>query len=64
MILKADNFKFDASLTSCLTRANQTLELTLKNLDQTNIPVKRVWQLNERLNIYDFNPINIDLLNR
>ena len=64
MILKADNFKFDASLTSCLTRANQTLELALKNLDQTSIPVKRVWQLNERLNIHDFNPINVDILNR
>ena len=64
MVLKADNFKFDASLTSCLTRANQTLELALKNLDQTNIPVKRVWQLNERLNIHNFNPIDIEMLNR
>ncbi|QJC38418.1 2,3-diphosphoglycerate-dependent phosphoglycerate mutase [Enterobacteriaceae endosymbiont of Donacia fulgens] len=47
-ILKKNNFKFDYAYTSFLKRAINTLWLTLKELDQLWIPVKKTWRLNER----------------
>ena len=47
-VLRRENFKFDFAFTSMLTRANQTLDLALTSLGQTNIPVQRAWELNER----------------
>lgn len=47
-ILKKNNFKFDYAYTSVLKRAIHTLWLTLKELDQLWIPVKKTWRLNER----------------
>lgn len=46
--LKAEKYVFDGALTSCLTRANQTLDFILKTLGQPNIPIQRAWELNER----------------
>merc|ERR1712196_224514 len=47
-VLRRENFKFNFAFTSMLTRANQTLDLALTSLGQTNIPVQRAWELNER----------------
>ncbi|QJC36784.1 2,3-diphosphoglycerate-dependent phosphoglycerate mutase [Enterobacteriaceae endosymbiont of Donacia vulgaris] len=47
-ILKINNFKFDYAYTSVLKRAIHTLWLTLKELDQLWIPIKKTWRLNER----------------
>ncbi|QJC37193.1 2,3-diphosphoglycerate-dependent phosphoglycerate mutase [Enterobacteriaceae endosymbiont of Donacia thalassina] len=47
-ILKKNNFKFDYAYTSVLKRAIHTLWLTLKELNQLWIPVKKTWRLNER----------------
>ncbi|QJC37606.1 2,3-diphosphoglycerate-dependent phosphoglycerate mutase [Enterobacteriaceae endosymbiont of Donacia bicoloricornis] len=47
-ILKKNNFKFDYAYTSFLKRAINTLWLTLQELDQLWIPVKKTWRLNER----------------
>ncbi|QJC33969.1 2,3-diphosphoglycerate-dependent phosphoglycerate mutase [Enterobacteriaceae endosymbiont of Donacia cinerea] len=47
-ILKIKNFKFDYAYTSVLKRAIHTLWLTLKELDQLWIPIKKTWRLNER----------------
>lgn len=46
--LKRENITFDVAFTSCLRRANQTLETILKELNLTNIPVYQLWRLNER----------------
>lgn len=42
------NLKFDLAYTSVLKRAISTLWLSLEALDQTWIPVKKSWRLNER----------------
>ncbi|QJC36372.1 2,3-diphosphoglycerate-dependent phosphoglycerate mutase [Enterobacteriaceae endosymbiont of Donacia simplex] len=47
-ILKINNFKFDYAYTSVLKRAIHTLWLTLKELNQLWIPIKKTWRLNER----------------
>ncbi|QJC33562.1 2,3-diphosphoglycerate-dependent phosphoglycerate mutase [Enterobacteriaceae endosymbiont of Donacia provostii] len=47
-ILKKNNFKFNYAYTSFLKRAICTLWLTLKELNQLWIPVKKTWRLNER----------------
>ncbi|PSN39000.1 Phosphoglycerate mutase 2 [Blattella germanica] len=46
--LKEENAQFDIAFTSLLSRANETLEIILKQINQTNLPVVRAWQLNER----------------
>ncbi|MGM9999131.1 MAG: 2,3-diphosphoglycerate-dependent phosphoglycerate mutase [Candidatus Bruticola sp.] len=47
-LLKANGFSFDMAFTSVLRRANHTLELILKELGESDIPVKYTWRLNER----------------
>ena len=47
-ILKQEGFKFDKAYTSVLKRAIRTLWISLQELDQMWIPVKRSWKLNER----------------
>lgn len=46
--LKREKFTFDVAFTSCLRRANQTLDVVLKELNLTHIPVHQLWRLNER----------------
>jgi len=46
--LKKDGYVFDLAYTSVLKRAIRTLWITLDELDQMWIPVKRDWRLNER----------------
>jgi 2,3-bisphosphoglycerate-dependent phosphoglycerate mutase len=46
--LKAQGFSFDIAFTSLLIRAEHTLELVLKQLGQTGIPVRKDQALNER----------------
>jgi 2,3-bisphosphoglycerate-dependent phosphoglycerate mutase len=46
--LKAQGFAFDIAFTSLLIRAEHTLELVLKQLGQTGIPVRKDQALNER----------------
>ncbi len=47
-LLKQDGFTFDVAHTSVLKRAIRTLWLTLDELDQMWLPVKKSWKLNER----------------
>src|ERR1700694_3054803 len=46
--LKAQGLKFDIAFTSALLRAQHTLDLTLAELGQTGIPVRKHLALNER----------------
>ena len=46
--LKAQGLSFDVAFTSALTRAQHTLDLALKELGQSNIPITRDQALNER----------------
>src|SRR3954471_23450677 len=46
--LKAQGFAFDIAFTSLLIRAEHTLDLVLKELGQTGIPVRKDQALNER----------------
>ncbi len=46
--LKEAGYTFDLAFTSVLVRANHTLEIILKELGETNIPIKYSWHLNER----------------
>lgn len=46
--LKENNFVFDIAFTSVLKRAIDTLDIILKELDQTSLPVSKDWRLNER----------------
>lgn len=46
--LKKEGFVFNLVFTSVLLRANKTMDLTLKEMDLENIPVKKTWRLNER----------------
>src|SRR6202042_3711077 len=46
--LKAQGFEFDIAFTSVLKRAQHTLDLTLAELGQTGIPIRRDLALNER----------------
>ena len=48
IVLKDKGFVFDVAYTSVLKRANDTLDYILKELGQTDIPVKKSWRLNER----------------
>lgn len=47
-LLKAAGFEFDVAYTSTLTRANDTLNYILTEMEETNIPIKKSWRLNER----------------
>jgi len=47
-ILKAEGLRFDIAFTSALKRAQQTLDIILEELGQTDIPVERDQALNER----------------
>lgn len=47
-VLKEKGFTFDVAFTSVLKRANRTLDLILKELNQENIPINKSWRLNER----------------
>jgi 2,3-bisphosphoglycerate-dependent phosphoglycerate mutase len=47
-LLKDEGYAFDVAHTSVLRRAIRTLWLALDGLDQTWIPVKNSWRLNER----------------
>lgn len=47
-LLKGQGFVFDRAFTSLQKRALQTLDIVLKILGQTSIPVERSWRLNER----------------
>ena len=46
--LQEHNKQFDIVFTSLLKRANESLDIILKQLKQTDLPVVRAWQLNER----------------
>ena len=46
--LKAQGLSFDIAFTSVLKRAQHTLDLTLAEIDQTDLPVKEHMALNER----------------
>jgi len=48
VILKENGFVFNMAFTSVLKRAAETLELTLKEMGQSDIPIEKAWQLNER----------------
>lgn len=47
-VLKEDGYCFQIAYTSYLTRAIKTLWLTLEEMDQMWIPVKKSWRLNEK----------------
>jgi 2,3-bisphosphoglycerate-dependent phosphoglycerate mutase len=47
-LLKNDDFKFDLAFTSLLKRARSTLEICLKEMETSIIPIKYSWRLNER----------------
>jgi len=46
--LKAAGYQFDIAHTSCLTRAQKTLEAILDGIGQKDLPVEKTWRLNER----------------
>ncbi|XP_004531054.1 phosphoglycerate mutase 2 [Ceratitis capitata] len=46
--LKQAGFKFDVAHTSVLSRAINTLDIILKEIGQTDIPICKTWRLNER----------------
>jgi len=46
--LAAAGFHFDLGCTSYLSRAARSLEILLEEMGQTEVPVVRSWQLNER----------------
>lgn len=47
-LLKAGGFEFDIAFTSVLKRATETLDICLREMGQSDVPVKRSWRLNER----------------
>ena len=47
-VLKENGFSFDIAYTSVLKRANDTLSLILKEMNEENIPVFKSYKLNER----------------
>jgi len=47
-LLKEKGFVFDLAYTSVLKRAIETLDIILKEMNLSNIPVKKSWRLNER----------------
>jgi 2,3-bisphosphoglycerate-dependent phosphoglycerate mutase len=47
-LLRAHGLRFDRAFVSLLTRAEETLQLVLRELGQERLPVGRSWRLNER----------------
>lgn len=47
-VLKEKGYHFDLAYTSVLKRAEHTLDLILKEMEEENIEIKRSWRLNER----------------
>lgn len=47
-LLKANGFIFDLAFTSFLSRAKETLNICLKEMNVNNILIENIWQLNER----------------
>lgn len=47
-ILKKNGFSFDLAYSSVLKRAEDTLDIILKALNEENIEIKKSWKLNER----------------
>ena len=47
-LLKKKGLTFDIAFTSVLKKATKTLDIVLKEMGLTNIPVKKTWRLNER----------------
>ena len=47
-LLKENEFTFNVAYTSVLKRANETLNIILKELGEENIPIHYSWKLNER----------------
>ena len=47
-ILRTEGYAFDLAFTSVLARAVETLEIVLRELGLSGIPVRRFWRLNER----------------
>ncbi|MDP2864260.1 MAG: 2,3-diphosphoglycerate-dependent phosphoglycerate mutase, partial [bacterium] len=47
-LLKKEGLTFDIAFTSVLKKATKTLDIVLKEIGLTNIPVKKTWRLNER----------------
>ena len=47
-LLKEAGFEFDIAYTSVLKRAIHTLNIALKGMDQSFVPVKKSWRLNEK----------------
>ena len=47
-LLKAEGYKFDVAFTSALTRAQQTLQIMLRELGQTGLETHKDERLNER----------------
>ena len=47
-LLKENEFTFDVAYTSVLKRANETLNIILKELGEENIPIHYSWKLIER----------------
>ena len=47
-LLKEEGYVFDVAFTSVLKRATRTLDIILEELGQTDIPIDKAWQLNER----------------
>lgn len=48
VLLRAHGYRFERAFVSQLKRAEQTLEIVLRELGQSDLPVERSWRLNER----------------
>lgn len=47
-LLRARGFVFDLAVTSCLSRASETLRFVLAEMGLDGIPIQQSWRLNER----------------
>jgi 2,3-bisphosphoglycerate-dependent phosphoglycerate mutase len=47
-LLIQNNYTFDIAFTSVLKRSLDTLDIVLRKMQLTNIPIKKSWRLNER----------------
>lgn len=47
-VLKKEGYVFDVAFTSVLKRATRTLDIVLKEIGLTHIPIHQSWRLNER----------------
>lgn len=47
-MLQEAGLEFDVCHTSLLSRANETLDIILREIGQPNLPVYKSWRLNER----------------